>query len=85
MENSLPPEILWKIISLLIAIIVFLFTSAGGVFGFLHRQLRRELQGIHEDLKPMVTKVELHGQRLEDVVKRLDEHGRRISELEKKK
>jgi len=85
MENSLPPEILWKIISLLIAIIVFLFTSAGGVFGFLHRQLRRELQGIHEDLKPMVTKVELHGQRLEDIVKRLDSHDSRINQLEKRK
>ena len=83
--ESLPPEILWKIISLLIGIIVFFLTAGSGVFGFLHRQLRRELQGIHQDLKPMVTKVELHSQRLEDVVKRLDEHGKRISDLEKYK
>jgi hypothetical protein len=85
MENTLPPEILWKMISGMSAIITFMFVSGISIFVFFHKQILRRLDTIDLDLKPINTKVELHSQRLEDVVKRLDEHGRRISELEKKK
>jgi hypothetical protein len=85
MENTLPPEILWKMINGMSAIITFMFISGVSIFVFFHKQILRRLDTIDMDLKPINTKVELHGQRLEDVVKRLDEHGRRISELEKKK
>jgi hypothetical protein len=85
MENTLPPEILWKMINGMSAIITFMFISGVSIFVFFHKQILRRLDTIDMDLKPINTKVELHSQRLEDVVKRLDEHGRRISELEKKK
>jgi hypothetical protein len=85
MENTLPPDILWKMINGMSAIITFMFISGISIFVFFHKQILRRLDSIDMDLKPINTKVELHSQRLEDVVKRLDEHGRRISELEKKK
>jgi hypothetical protein len=85
MENTLPPEILWKMINGMSAIITFMFVSGISIFVFFHKQILRRLDTIDLDLKPINTKVELHSQRLEDVVKRLDEHGRRLSELEKKK
>jgi hypothetical protein len=85
MENTLPPDILWKMINGMSAIITFMFISGVSIFVFFHKQILRRLDTIDMDLKPINTKVELHSQRLEDVVKRLDEHGKRISELEKKK
>ena len=85
MENQLPPEILWKMISGLTAIITFLFVSGVSVFVFFHKQILRRLDQIELDLRPMITKIALHGQHIEDIVKRLDSHDKRISDIEKKK
>lgn len=84
-QNTLPPDILWKIINGLVWIVIVICGGGVSVFVFFHKQLLRRLDQIDNDLKPIVLKIALHGQHIDDMLKRLDEHGRRISELEKKK
>lgn len=86
MDNtSLPPEILWKIISILGGVVVFLIGAIVSVFGYLHRQLIKDLEQIHNDLKPLLLSIALHKQKIDDILVRMDRHEDRISELEKRK
>jgi hypothetical protein len=85
MENQLPPEILWKMISGMSAIIAFMFVSGVSVFVFFHKQILRRLDMIELDLRPINTKIALLDQHIEDILKRLENHDRRIGDIEKKR
>lgn len=84
-QNTLPPDILWKIINGLVWIVVVISGAGVSVFVFFHKQLLRRLDQIDADLKPIILRMALHGQHIDDMLKRLDDHNKRISELEKHK
>ena len=82
--STLPPEILWKVINLLVYVLSTLISIGIGVFVFFHKSIIRRLDSIDNDLKPLVTEIALQKQLSNTIMDRLNEHERRISKLESK-
>ena len=81
-SNTLPTDVLWKIINLLTYCIGTLLAIGLSVFVYFHKSLLRRLDSIDADLKPMRIENAVQKQINEELRSILDEHHRRISDLE---
>lgn len=78
----MPPDILWKIINLLLWVLAAIGSIGVSVFVYFHKSLMRRLDKIDEDLKPVIMEQSLQKQTLQQHSDKLQDHDIRIKELE---
>lgn len=83
--NTVPPEVLWKVINLMAYTIGALFTIGISVFAYFHRSLIRRLDTIDADIKPIRTEIALNEQRLNAHHDDINDLKHRVSKLEQNK
>lgn len=84
MQTTLPPEILWKVINILVGIVTALIASGVSIFVFYGKSILGKLEKVDNDLKPLLTEIALQKQKTEMMHDRQIELERRVNKLESK-